>query len=69
MDVYIRPNSSKEKIQEVIEEWYRAELRKDISILIDKWEKILNVKVKDFGIKTNKNCIRKRKIYSDARRN
>lgn len=54
MDVYIRPNSSKEKIQEVMEDWYRSELKKDIPILISKWEKILNVKVKDFGIKKMK---------------
>jgi predicted metal-dependent hydrolase len=54
MDVYTRPNSSKEKIQEVIEEWYRGELRKDIPVLIAKWESILNVKVKDFGIKKMK---------------
>ncbi len=54
MDVYIRPDSSREKIKEVIEEWYRSQMKKNIPDLIDKWEKILNVKVKKFGIKKMK---------------
>jgi predicted metal-dependent hydrolase len=49
--LYARPFSSVSKKQEKIEEWYRSELKKIISDLIEKWEKIIGVSTNEFGIK------------------
>ena len=35
-------------------EWYRTELKAHIPAIIDKWEKILNVKVNDWHVKQMK---------------
>jgi len=52
--LYVRPGSTLEKRNEVINKWYREKLREEIPELIDKWEKILKVKVNEFGIKQMK---------------
>ncbi len=44
MDLYIRPGSSREKREEVIEEFYRKELKNQIPSLIDKWEQKMEIK-------------------------
>lgn len=51
IELYIRPNTSTEKRKEIIDEWYRAELKKTIPGMIKKWEKKIGVKANDFGIK------------------
>lgn len=38
----------------VINEWYRNELKKVIPAIIDKWEKIMGVQVEDWGVKQMK---------------
>jgi predicted metal-dependent hydrolase len=43
-----------EKRHELMTEWYRGELKKQIPSIIDKWEKILNVKVEDWQVKKMK---------------
>ena len=68
IDLYIRPDSSREKRNEIMAEWYRSQLKKLIPPIIDKWEKILNVLVDDWQIKQMKtkwgSCnIEKRKIW------
>ena len=68
IDLYIRPDSSREKRNEIMAEWYRSQLKKQIPPIIDKWEKILNVLVDDWQIKQMKtkwgSCnIEKRKIW------
>lgn len=52
--MYIRPGTPVEKKQKILEEWYRAQLKKIVPALIDKWEKELNVRVSEFGIKKMK---------------
>lgn len=52
--LYIRPGTSVEKRQILIDEWYRAQLKKELPELIEKWEKKMNVKVNQFGIKKMK---------------
>ena len=52
--LYIRPGSSTEKRNEVLNKWYRERLKEDIPEMIEKWEKILKVKVIEFGIKQMK---------------
>ncbi|MEX0608622.1 MAG: SprT-like domain-containing protein [Balneolaceae bacterium] len=60
--------STKEKRATVLEEWYRAEIKKEISKLISKWEDPMGVSVKEFGVKRMKTrwgtCnIRDRRIW------
>lgn len=54
LELYVRPGSSKEKRQEILENWYRQQLRTLIAELISKWEKKMRVKVEEFGIKKMK---------------
>lgn len=51
IELFIRPNTSETKRQEIIEEWYRNELKKITPKLITKWEKVIGVKSNEFGIK------------------
>ena len=51
IELYIRPNTSTEKREEIITEWYREELKNRIPKIIEKWEKKIGVKVSEFGIK------------------
>jgi len=54
IELYIRPNTTFEKRQEVITEWYRVELKKLIPGIIEKWEKSLNVNVDEWQVKQMK---------------
>ncbi len=54
IELSVRPGSSLNKRREVINKWYRENLKEQIPTLIHKWEKILNVKVNEFGIKQMK---------------
>jgi predicted metal-dependent hydrolase len=54
IELHIRPNTTAEKRHELLTEWYRQELKKDIPKLIAKWEAILNVKVEDWQVKQMK---------------
>ena len=49
--LYIRPNTKIEKKKKIVDEWYRAELKKITPKLITKWEKKIGVKSNEFGIK------------------
>jgi len=51
IDLYIRPNTSTEKRKEIIDEWYREEMKNTIPKMIEKWEKKIGVNVNDFGVK------------------
>ncbi len=54
LELHVKPNTPIEKRHEILTEWYRAELKKCIPPLIEKWEKILNVKVKEWQVKQMK---------------
>lgn len=54
IDLFVRPNSTLEQKQTVINEWYRAELKKLIPELIDKWENKIGVKVSAWQVKQMK---------------
>jgi len=54
MRLYIRPGASAEKRRSVVEEFYRTQLRQALPVLIDRWEKVMNVGVKEIGIKKMK---------------
>jgi hypothetical protein len=54
MILQVRPGSDKAKKEAVIKEWYRAELKKEIPLLIKKWEDPMGVSVQEFGVKLMK---------------
>lgn len=54
MEMYIRPDTSIEKRQEVLDEWYRRRLKEIVPGIIAQYEKSMNVKVSEFGIKKMK---------------
>lgn len=54
MRLYVRPNATGKKRQAVVEEFYRTQLRNVLPGLITGWEKVMNIRVNDFGIKRMK---------------
>ncbi len=54
IDLYVRPNHTREKRVKILNEWYRQELKSIIPGYIEKWERIMGVKVNEFGIKLMK---------------
>ncbi len=51
IELFIRPNTSTEKRQEIIGEWYRSKIKNVVPDIIDKWEKRIGVSSNKFGIK------------------
>ncbi|QDZ41647.1 M48 family metallopeptidase (plasmid) [Euhalothece natronophila Z-M001] len=54
IDLYVREGSSQEKRREVLRNWYRQHLKSEIPKLIQKWQEIMEVKVRDWGVKRMK---------------
>jgi len=54
IELHIRPDTPTIKRHETLKEWYRDQLKKQIPVIIDKWENILNVKVEDWQVKQMK---------------
>lgn len=54
LNLYVRKNSTKEKREDIMNEWYRSELKLDIPKYIEKWERIMNVSVDDWNIRKMK---------------
>ncbi|MCW5924495.1 MAG: M48 family metallopeptidase [Saprospiraceae bacterium] len=54
IELHIKPDTPTAKRHEILTEWYRVQLKKQIPAIIDKWEKILNVKVDDWQVKQMK---------------
>lgn len=54
IDLYVRPKTPAARRHEIMNEWYRVQLKKQIPELIEKWEKKLNVKVGEWQVKLMK---------------
>jgi len=54
INMYVREGSTAEKRKKILTEWYRKQLKKQIPVVIARWEKIMGVKVKNFGVKSMK---------------
>ncbi len=54
IDLYIKSNMTIKQRENIIEKYYRAELRKRIPLLLKKWENIIGVTVNEVGIKKMK---------------
>lgn len=53
-NLYIKPNSTIEKREGIMNEWYREQLKNLIPGYIEKWEPIMGVKVDEWGVKLMK---------------
>lgn len=54
IELCVRIGSGRQKKADVLREWYRSELKKEIPKLIQKWEKPMGVSVNEFGVKQMK---------------
>lgn len=54
LDLYVKENSTLEYKRNVINQWYRAELKKRIPLIIEHWESKIGVQVTNWGIKQMK---------------
>lgn len=54
IELYVKEGSSKEKREGIMKEWYRKELKSIIPFIINKWEKIMELTVEEWGVKQMK---------------
>jgi len=54
LELHIRPWTTVNKRRAILNEWYRQQLKIKIPPLINKYEKLMGLKVKDFGVKKMK---------------
>lgn len=54
IDLFVRPGATTEQREAVLLSWYRAHLRALIPPLLEKWQPLLGVKVRDWGVKKMK---------------
>jgi predicted metal-dependent hydrolase len=51
IEMYVRPNTSVEKKHNIMNEWYRNRLKEIVPAIIKKYEKLMQVRVHEFGIR------------------
>ena len=49
--LYVKPSTTTERKKELVDEWYRQQLKSKVPELINKWEKVIGVKINEYGIK------------------
>lgn len=54
MELWVRPQMEQAKRQELIEKWYRQQLRQDIPVLVEQWEPTIRVQINQWRIKKMK---------------
>lgn len=54
LELYIRPNTLTPRRKEILDNWYREQLKQEIAKMLDKWEQKIGVKTNDFGVKIMK---------------
>jgi len=54
IDLFVKPNSTTQQRQQILNEWYRAELKKLIQPIIEKWQNRIGVEVADWQVKQMK---------------
>jgi hypothetical protein len=52
--LHVRPQTTEEKKQAILDEWYRAQLKAAVPALIAKWEPLMHVKVERFFVQRMK---------------
>lgn len=54
LDLHVRPETGVAGREQLLQRWYRSELKALIPPLVEKWESILNVQVAEWGIRKMK---------------
>lgn len=54
LKLFVRPDASVESKEQILNAWYREELKKLIPDLLDKWQPVVGRKANDWGIKRMK---------------
>ncbi len=54
LELHLKPNTKKDKRKEILNKWYRAQLKETVPKYIAKWEPIIGVSVLDFDIRKMK---------------
>lgn len=54
LELHIRPGTKTEKREEILNQWYRHELKVQLPELIAQWEPVIGVNVADWGVKKMK---------------
>ncbi len=54
IDLYVKEGSNETQRKNAITSWYRKQLKQEIPQLVAKWEPIIKVEVKDWGVKQMK---------------
>lgn len=54
IELYVRPGTNTEKRKEILDNWYREQLREIANHMIANWEKKMQLKVSELGIKKMK---------------
>lgn len=54
LDLHVKPDTPTEQRQQLLNGWYRTQLKEAVPVLIAKWEKRMGVQVRDWGIKQMK---------------
>lgn len=54
LNLYVKKDSTKEKRETIMNEWYRSELKLEIPKYIEKWEKIMDVSVNEWNVRKMK---------------
>src|SRR5690606_29660818 len=54
MDLFVRPETTVERREQVLQDFYRAELKRLVPELLEKWQPKLGVEVRAWGIKRMK---------------
>lgn len=52
--LHTRENNTLEKRKAIVNQWYRNELKKEIPMLLEKWQNIMGVSAEEFGVKDMK---------------
>lgn len=52
--IHVRPNTHKYQMQAILDAWYREQLRSKVPELIEKWQKLMGVRVNSFYIQKMK---------------
>lgn len=54
LDLYVKPNSTRDQRERVLTKWYRNQLKSKIPPLIEKWQTIIGIEINEWEIKKMK---------------
>lgn len=54
LDLYVRPETTAEQREQILQRWYREQLKVLVPPLLEKWQPVIGVQVADWGIKKMK---------------